>query len=312
MPANLETKHRILQALHDRLAAVDCPEGFEDVMKREVDRAVGWVETKLRTSLSPVRFTDLPRTPEEAYKNRGVYEKVIEPIFLDFPTWELLTAEQRAVYNNMQPFYRAGSLPWEALTTEQQMIWASNVKYAENKIGPAEKQDGKGTSYIRLYRGRVTQLFEVKVQYPGQPGYQIHNQFGRTYTPGEIVLYEREGALRFFPVTMSRLLQGAGGDSLYGMQYGVVAPRLPKSMVIDYEYGFVDPPDDLIDVVALRAATQIIPQVSALMTGGLGGFGVDGFNVSFNNGMFDGLLKSFEEQIASRLQSYYTPYMTGW
>jgi hypothetical protein len=192
------------------------------------------------------------------------------------------------------------------------MVWATNVKYAENKIGPAERQDGRGTSYIRLFRGRVLDVYSVTISFPFTPGQPTANTMGRTYYRRDLAVYEREGAIRIFPAAMSRILNGSGGDSLWASQFGTVAPRIPQAVRVDYEFGFREVPLDLIDAVALRVAVQVIPQISALMTGGLGGFGVDGFNVSFNQGLFGDLLKGFQAELDGKLAPYYTPYMTGW
>lgn len=288
MPANEKALEDIIQIVYDKMAGVDLPSGdYDDVIRREVERSVKWVETKTKTSISPVRFTNLPKNPQDAYEDRLRYiDFLSNPMYVNFPTWDQLTPEQRVLYGNDPANYKDGTLPWELLTEEQRIIFTSLIKYAPNKVGNAERQDGKGSPFIVTYYWPIVTVYYFALSFIAPPGQQdVGKQIWfRLYKPDEFIVYHQEGAIHIFPAVMQRL-SSETKDPLYGARQGVVAPRIPQVVEIDYEYGFVDPPETLLEAVACRAITTLILNISSMYTAGLSGFGVEGFNASFKDGI---------------------------
>jgi len=313
---NVDPKLRqdLIQRVYDKLTGVTIPDGdFESVLIREVDRAVGWVQNKVKKSLSPVRATNLPISPEEAYTDKRKYNKAIENNFETYPKWSDLTAGQKAIYGGNESIYTPGSLPWRYLTEEQQILFGTQVYYAPNKIKDEERLDGKGTAYIKLYNNPVIKVYSLALSFVSPPGYSGKNIFFRLYLPNEFLVYEKEGAIHIFPAVMARILSTTQ-DPLYGSQYGVVAPRIPQVMSVDYEYGYTEytRPFGLVEAAALKAAMNLLLYISACMTGGLQSFGVDGFNASFNNGMvYEAMYKAYESELKNVLAPFFTPIMSS-
>jgi hypothetical protein len=314
MSLNAKAKQDALQVVFDKLAGVQFPEGqeFMEVVSREVDRAAVWVENRIKTSLSVVRKTDLPGSGQECYEDKDRFRSQINPLFLSFPRWAQLTDAQRAIYANTSTLYKDGALPWDLLTEEQMYLWNTQVSYASNKAENAEKQDGKNTAYIKLYRGPLVKFHSLALSFVNVPGYQNLATFFRLYQPNEILVYEKEGAIHIFPAVMARLLSSTQ-DPMYGSQFGVVSPRIPQVLHIDYEYGYKQVPLDLLEAVATKAALEIIGYITSIMTAGLRGFGVQGFNANFGDGiLYPHLITRLEKNLEKLLVPYYRLNMTGW
>lgn len=315
-PRRERTLQNIIQYTYDALAGIDIPDGdFDELLRREVIRAMDWVEETVKTSLSPVRRTNLPKTPEEAYTDRERFRDFMKnPAYASFPTWAQLTSEQKVLYNNDPNLYVDGTLPWQLLTEEQRLLFASLIEYAPNKERDAERIDGKATAYIKLYRQPIIQVYYLALSFVSPPGYQDGGKqlWFRLYKPNEFLVYHREGAVHIFPAVMARITS-TSNDPLYGSQYGVVAPRIPQVIEVDYEYGYIDPPPRLLQATAYRAAAEIIQHISSMYTAGLTGFGVEGFNASFSDGMlYKPLYENLKAQVYELLRPYYTISMTGW
>lgn len=311
---NEKIRQDVLQVAYDKLTGVQFPEGdFESVMLREIDRAYAYVCNRIKTSLHPVRKTNLPKSPEEAYRDKDRFDEYIDDHWVSFPTWEQLTSAQKITYYaNNRTLYTAGSLSWDLLTEEQRILFGTKVDYAANKISEIEKQDGKNTAYIKVYHGPISKFHSLALSFVNVPGYQNLSTFFRLYQPNEILVYEREAAIHIFPAVMARLMNSTQ-DPLYGSQFGTVAPRIPQVLHIDYEFGYREPPFDLLEAVAIRASIQILMYISNLFTGGLQGFGVQGFNVNFQGGMIYGPLREkLEAEFQQILKPYYQPILTGW
>lgn len=303
-----------LRVTYDKLTGVQLPEGdFEQVLLREVERAVAWVENRIKSSLTVKRKTDLPKTPKEAYADKSRFNAYIDGLWLNFPRWEQLTEGQKTtLYANNELTYTPGSVPWDLLTEEQRMLFSTKVQYAPNKSEAAEKQDGKGTAYIKLYKGPLVKFHSLALSFTNVPGYQNLSTFFRRYQPNEILVYERESAIHIFPAVMARIMNSSQ-DPLYGSQFGTVAPRIPQVLHIDYEYGYKEVPADLLEAVAIKAAIQALVYVNNLFTGGLSGFGVTGFNAQFQGGFMYGALKErLEADLKQALLPYYQITLTSW
>lgn len=314
MPLNAKSKQEAMQVVFDKMSGIQFPEGHEflDVVSREVDRAAVWVENRIKTSLSVVRKTDLPGSGQEAYEDKTRFRTFIKPQFIDYPRWDALTTEQRVLYANDPLLYKSGTIAWDLLTEEQRIIFNTNVEYASNKLESAEKQDGKNTAYIKLYRGPLVKFHSLALSFVNVPGYQNLATFFRLYMPNEILVYEKEGAIHIFPAVMARLLSSTQ-DPMYGSQFGVVSPRIPQVLHIDYEYGYKNVPLDLLEAVATKAAIEIIGYITSIMTAGLRGFGVQGFNANFGDGiMYPHLIGRLEKNLEKLLVPYYRLNMTGW
>lgn len=314
MPINEKDKQEAMQVVMDKLAGVQFPEGneFLEIIGREVDRSASWVENRIKTSLSVVRKTDLPGSAEEAYKDKQRFVEQVNHTFMQYPTWNALTTQQRAIYNNNQTLYKSGTLPWDLFTEEQRYIFSSQVQYASNKLESAEKQDGKNHAYIKLYRGPLVKFHSLALSFVNVPGYQNLATFFRLYQPNEILVYEKEGAIHIFPAVMARLLSSTN-DPLYGSQFGVVSPRIPQVLHIDYEYGYKNIPLDLLEAVGTRAAIEILGAITSIMTAGLSGFGVQGFNATLKDGyMYPHLVQQLKENLEKLLVPYYRLTMTSW
>ena len=312
-----KVKQDIFQILLDKVEGVLLPEITPEVqqyLEREIERSAQYLENRLRTSLTPARFTNLPKTPKEAYENRAKYKDAINENFYQFPKWEDLTAAQKNLYGNNPSFYVPGSLPFELLTNDQLNQWVSNIRVAPNKIGDAERQDGKGTPLIITYYAPIITVYSLALAFTAPPGYEGKNLFFRLYKPNEFYFY-RTGEIHIFPAVMARILsQTTSQDPLWGSQYGPIAPRIPQVIVIDYEFGYTDPPYDLLEAVAIRTAMQFILAISANLTAGLRSFGIEGFNASFgNNGLlYENLYNEYKERLRELLSPYYRPVMTAW
>lgn len=337
-------RQEFYQVVFDKLSGVDFPEGdqFEEVIGREIDRAYAWVCNRLKTSLSPVRKTDLPGSPEAIYKDKVRFYNAFDsttpypdpysypnlypnafptqmptnviqnPAYVDFPRWEQLTDAQKLYYGNNQTLYTNGTLPWDLLTEEQRILFASNVSYASNKIDDAEKQDGKGHAYIKLYSGPLVEFHSLALSFVNVPGYQNYSVLFRLYKPNEVLVYKGEGALHIFPAVMARIMNQTQ-DPLYGSQFGVVAPRIPQVLHIDYEFGYVHPPQDLMEAVGIRAALAVLVYINNIMTAGLKGFGVQGFNANFGSGiLYEPLKQQLEGRLEELLRPYYRLVMSSW
>ncbi len=310
-------KQDIFQILLDKIEGVLLPEMTPEVqnyLEREIVRSSQYIENRLKTSLTPARFTNLPKTPEEAYKNRAKYKDAINEFFYSYPRWNDLTPEQKNLYGNNPSFYTDGTLPFELLTNDQLNQWVSNIRVAPNKVGDAERQDGKGTPLIITYYAPIISVYSLALAFTAPPGYEGKNLFFRLYKPNEFYFY-KTGEIHIFPAVMARILsQTVSQDPLWGSQYGPIAPRIPQVIMIDYEFGYVDPPFDLLEAVAIRTAMQFILAISAQLTAGLRSFGIEGFNASFgNNGiLYENLYNEYKERLRELLSPYYRISMTAW
>jgi len=316
MPANEKTLQEIMQYTYDALAGVDIPQGdFDELFRREVLRAVDWVEQTIKTSFSPVRRTNLPKTPQDAYEDKLRYRDFQKsPAYVSFPTWDQLIPEQRAKYGNNPDNYVDGSLPWALLTEEQRLIFSSMVEYAPNKIGEAERLDGKHAAYFQTYMAPIVTVYYIALSFVAPPGYEDVGKrlWFRLYKPNEFLVYHKEGGIHIFPAVMARITS-TSQDPLYGSQYGVVAPRIPQVIEVDYEYGYTDPPKRLMQAAAYRAAGDLLLHISTMYTAGLAGFGVEGFNASFNDGMlYKPLADKYRTEAFEMLRPFYRVVMTGW
>ena len=316
MPANEKTLQKIIQYTYDALAGVDIPEGdFDELLRRDAEKAVDWVEQTIKTSLSPVRKTNLPKTPQDAYEDKGRYRDFQKnQMYITFPTWDQLTVEQKALYGNTSSNYVDGTLPWQLLTEEQRLIFSSMIEYAPNKIGDAERQDGKGTAFIQAYNAPIITAYYIALSFVSPPGYEGGGKqlWFRKYKPNEFLVYHKEGAINIFPAVMARISQ-TSQDPLYGSQYGVIAPRIPQVLEIDYEYGYVDPPASLLQAVAYRTAAETLVHVSTMYTAGLSGFGIEGFNASFSDGMlYKPLYEKYMSEVHRLLKPYYRVVTSSW
>lgn len=316
MPANEKTLQTIIQYTYDALAGVDIPEGdFDELLRRDVEKAVDWVEQTVKTSLSPVRRTNLPKTAQDAYEDKARYRDFQKnQAYLTFPTWSQLTSAQQALYGGNQANYVDGTLPWQLLTEEQRLLFSSMIEYAPNKIGDAERQDGKGSAFIQTYSAPIVTVYYLALSFVSPPGYNDGGKqlWFRKYKPNEFLVYKKEGAIHIFPAVMARITQ-TSQDPLYGSQYGVVAPRIPQVLEIDYEYGYVDPPHTLMQAVAYRAAAEILMHISTMYTAGLSGFGVEGFNASFSDGMlYKPLYDKYMVEVQRLLRPFHRVVTSSW
>lgn len=316
MPANEKTLQDIMQYTYDALAGVDIPKGdFDELFRREVIRAVDWVEETIKTSFSPVRRTNLPKTPQDAYEDKPRYRDFQKnPNYVSFPNWAQLTTEQKALYGNNQTNYVDGTLPWTLLTEEQRLLFTSMIEYAPNKISEAERLDGKATAYIQTYMAPIVTVYYLALSFVTPPGYEDGGKrlWFRLYKPNEFLIYHKEGAIHIFPAVMERIAT-TSNDALYGTQQGTVAPRIPQVIEVDYEYGYVNPPPRLMQAAAYRAAAEVLVHISAMYTAGLSGFGVEGFNASFSDGMlFKPLYDKYRAEAYELLRPFYRVVMTAW
>lgn len=316
MPINNKLLQDLLQVVYDKLTFVQpFPEGdFEQVLVRETERAAAWLESRIKTSLTPVRATNLPKSPEEAYMDKARFGDYIEAAFKSYPEWSHLTEGQKLLYGNDSRIYKPGSLPWQLMTQEQQLLFSSNVQYASNKVSDAERKDGKANAYIKLYHAPIVTVHSLALAFTAPPGYENKNLFFRLYRPNEFLVYHKEGAVHIFPAVMARIASTTQ-DPLYGSQYGSVAPRIPQVIMVDYEYGYTDAtrPLSLMEAVALRTAMQIILYLSGLYTAGLQNFGVQGFSASFQNGLlFYPQFEQYKAELEDILKPFYRVSMTGW
>jgi len=310
----------IYQIVLDKSLGIIFPEEtpeLQDYIKREIERSAQYVENRLKTSLTPARFTNLPGSPKEAYENRVKYKDAINPYYFDFPRWDDLTPEQKNLYANDPSLYRNGSLPFHLLTPSQLTTWVSNIQYSPIKVGDAERQDGRSTAYFQTYYAPIINVYSVALAFTAPPGYEGKNLFFRLYRPNEFLVYKREGGIQIFPAVMARILgTTSGNDPLYGSQYGPVIPRIPQVIMIDYEFGYTDAnrPYDLLEAVAIRTVMQLILSFSSYLTAGLKSFGIEGFNASFgNNGLlYETLYNEYKQRLAELLRPYYRIVMTAW
>src|SRR6056297_1899161 len=96
---NEKIRQDVLQVTYDKLTGVQFPEGdFESVMIREIDRAYAFVCNRIKTSLHPVRKTNMPKSPEEAYRDKDRFNTFIHAQWLGFPRWNQLTPAQQITY----------------------------------------------------------------------------------------------------------------------------------------------------------------------------------------------------------------------
>lgn len=309
-----ELKQDLMQVVYDKTTGVQYPEGdFEAVMEREIERAYAWVCNRIKTSLHPVRSTDMPRSPEEAYRDKDRFRNYINDHWLDFPTWDQLTDVQKTtLYGNNPAIYDNGSLAWDLLTEEQRILFGTKVEYASNKITELEKQDGKQAAYIKTYKHPISDFHSLALSFVNVPGYQNLSTFFRLYQPNEILVYKKEGAIHIFPAVMARIMNSTQ-DPLYGSQFGTVAPRIPQVLHIDYTWGYENPPYDLMEAVGIKAAIQVLNYISNMFTAGLDGFGVQGFNAQFQGGqMFGPMKEQMQQDLQQILKPYYYPALTGW
>lgn len=316
MPVRKDGKlfQELIQATYDKLTGVQIPDGnFNEVLERELDRAIGFVENRIRTSLEPVRKTDMPKTVEECYADRSRFKDFINQAFVSYPKWENLTDGQKFLYGNNPNIYKDGTLPWDLLTEEQRLIIASNTQYAENKIDMSERQDGKGKATLTTFFAPIVNVHSIALAFTAPPGYEGKNLFFRLYKQNEFLVYHREGMIEIFPAVMARILSTTN-DPLYGSQYGVVAPRIPQVIKIDYEYGYTDQtrPAELVEAVAIKTAMTMLLYISNTLTMGLQGFGVDGFNASFNGMIYKTLYDEYNRRLNSILAPYYRLVMSSY
>lgn len=316
---NEKVKQDIFQIVLDKSYGMLLPEVTPDVqsmIEREIERSAQYIENRLRTSLTPARFTDLPKSPEEAYKNRTKYKDSINPDFYEYPKWSDLTNEQRNLYGNNPSIYQNGTLPFELLTNDQLLTWTSNVRYSDIKVGDAERQDGRGKAFFITYYAPIINVYSVSLTFAAPPGYEARPLFFRLYQPSEFKVYHREGGIHIFPAVMARLLLIGSNDPLYGSQYGPVVPYIPQVLTIDYEFGYTDQtrPYDLLEAVAIRTVMQMILNISAYLTAGLRSYGIEGFNASFgNNGLlYESLYNEYKTRLRELLSPYYRPVMVSW
>lgn len=319
MPIDNNTKQTIFQIVYDKSFGVLLPEitpDIEQMIGREIERSAQYIENRLRTSLSPARYTDLPKTPEEAYKNRTKYKDAINSNFYDYPRWDDLTPGQKNLYGNNPSLYKNGTLPFELLTNDQLNTWASNVQYSLIKVGDAERQDGRGKAFFNTYYAPIIHVYSVALSMTAPPGYESKPLFFRLYHPSEFKVYHKEGGIHIFPAVMARLMLVGSNDPLYGSQYGPVVPYIPQVLTIDYEFGYTDStrPFDLLEAVAIRTVMQMILNISAYLTAGLRSYGIEGFNASFgNNGMlYENLYNEYKTRLRELLLPYYRPIMVSW
>ncbi len=310
----------IYQVVLDKSLGIIFPEEtpeLQDFIKREIERSAQYVEQRIKTSITPARFTNLPKSPKEAYENRAKYKDAINPHFYDFPKWSDLTSDQQNLYSNNPALYKPGTLPFELLVPAQLTAWVSNIKYSPIKVGDAERQDGRSNAYIQTYYAPIINVYYLALAFTAPPGYEGKNIFFRLYRPNEILVYKKEGGIQIFPAVMARILgTTSGNDPLYGSQYGPVIPRIPQVVMIDYEFGYtdVDRPYDLLEAIAVRTVMQLILNFSAYLTAGLKSFGIEGFNASFgNNGLlYENLYNEYKAKLRELLRPYYRVVMSAW
>jgi len=305
----------LIQNIKDRIVSIpgvdnngliplDNP-GIEAIIARDAQRAVQEVESRLKLALYPKRKTDLPKTPQEVYEDKGTYASCFkDPRAVHFPQWQHLTEEQQGIYGAGFP-YVDGTLPWDMFTNAQKQYFATQVLYVPNKVGDAEKLDGKGRNYIKLNERYIIKIHSLglKIKNP------TNNTFflSRSYSDGELIVYRQAGAVQIIPA-MAAAQMGAGGGAYLttsSTRFGMTIPRIPQIIAVDYTFGFEEIPSDLMDAIAMTAAIKIFETINISFTKGLLSYSVQGFSAQFGKGMYTETMQRYEDR-ADRIFAQYT------
>jgi len=289
--------------------------GIEAIILRDIQRTVAHVENVTKLSLYPKRKTDLPKTPQEAYEDKQKY--IPMQVFssyaaASFPRWTDLTSAQKESYFNDSSLYVDGTLDWDLMTRDQKKFLTSNIKFVPNKSGNAEKIDGKGRSYIKLYNREIIKVHSVTLASPIKTsGVSL---WGRTYTEEAIITFRREGGIQLVPqmAAIGMLRDGSAYTATGAMGYGMAAPKIPQLIKVDYTYGLQEIPLDLQDAIAMLTAIKVFENVNLMTTQGILGFAVQGFSAQFGKGMYEEVMGRYEKRAGDILSNYRFVGMTGW
>lgn len=290
--------------------------GIEGIIIRDLHRIVSRVEHKVKLHLSPKRKTNLPKTPREVYERKDKYYPmgcIPKQELMIYPIWDELTAEQKLRYDNDSSLYTPGTIPWDLMTNKQKKFFSSRVVFVPNKIGNAELLDGKGRSYLKLYERNIIDVHSVSV-FIKKPGINMQApMLYRTFTSESINVYPQEGAIQLMPLlAMGGMLMSnqAGGSST---SFGVVLPKYPQVLHVDYTFGLQEIPPDLQDAIALLTAAKSFESVNLAYTQGLTGYSVQGFSAQFGKGMYADVIERYKAEAEEIINGHYTQVvMTGW
>lgn len=289
--------------------------GVEAIILRDIHRTVATVENITKLALFPRRKTDLPKTSREAYEEK--YKYVPMQVFnsyetLSYPTWDQLTPQQQEVYAGDKTLYIDGSLDWDLMTRQQKAYLNSKILHVPNKVGDAEKIDGKGRSYIKLYNREVIKINSVTLASPVKTSGT--SLWGRVYTEDSIIPYKREGAFQLVPqmAAIGMLRDGSAYMATGAMGYGMAAPKIPQLIKVDYTYGLEEIPLDLQDAIGMLAAIKVFENVNLLTTQGILSFAVQGFSANFSKGMYFDVMERYKDRAEKIINAYQFVNMTGW
>lgn len=290
--------------------------GVESIIIRDIHRTVSKVENKIKLALSPKRKTNLPKTPREVYEDKEKYYAMgcfPKNELIEFPTWDDLTATQKAQYDNDPEIYSNGTLPWDIMTNKQKNYFASRVIFVPNKVADIELLDGKGRAYLKLYERNILKVHSVSI-YLKKPGISMTApMLYRTYTSESINVFPKEGAIQIMPLMAQggmMMSNQAGGAST---SFGVVLPRYPQLIHVDYTFGLKEIPEDLKEAVSLLTAAKAFESINIAYTQGLTGYSVQGFSASFQKGMYADVIERYKTEAEEILSAHYTQIqMSGW
>ena len=312
------TKDRIvgIPGIHSQgLVPLNEP-GIEAIIYRDINRTVAEIENLIKLSLSPKRKTDLPKTPREAYENKSKYSLLgcfPDANTVNYPRWSDLDDKQKSYYAGDPNLYVEGTLDWDLLRREQRIYLTQRISFVPNKSGDAERYDGKGRTYIKLYQRQLIKVerASIEVPNPGNPSFPL---LSRAYTPSEIIMFKREGGIQLMPSfgTASMLAGGGAYLAKSAVSYGLGIPSLPQILKVDYTYGLEEIPLDLQEAVALKTAIKTFESINLMTTQGMLSFAVQGFNAAFGEGMYVKTMERYDARAAKILESYRMLNITGW
>lgn len=290
--------------------------GIEAIIFRDIQRSVVEIENITKLSLSPKRKTDLPKTAKEAYENKGKFLSLgcfPDSMSLNYPRWEDLTVKQREVYADSPTLYRDGTLDWDRMTRQQKEYLSLRISHVPNKSGDAEKFDGKGRKYIKLYNRNIIEIHRVvyQIMNPNNGSIPITS---RAFTKSEVITYAREGGIQLMPAMGVANMIYSGGATIAGSatSFGMGVPSLPQVLKVDYTYGLEEIPLDLQNAVAMSAAIKVFETVNLMTTQGLTGFAVQGFNANFGAGQYKEVMDRYQLRVDKILENYRFLNLTGY
>jgi hypothetical protein len=315
----------LVENVHDRmngapianreLIPITAP-GVESIIIRDIHRTISKVEHRVKLALSPKRKTNLPKTPREVYEEKTKYYAMgcfPKGELVEYPYWEDLTATQKASFGDDSSIYAPGTIPWDMMTNKQKSYFSSRVIFIPNKVADSERLDGKGRAYIKLYERNIIKVHSVGV-FLKKPGASMTNPLlYRTYTEESVNVYAKEGAIQLMPLMAQGGMMMSNQAGGYSTNFGVVLPRYPQLIHVDYTFGLKEIPEDLKDAISLLTAAKAFESINLAYTQGLTGYSVQGFSAQFGKGMYADVIERYKAEADEIISAHYTQVsMTGW